>query len=114
MRNGYSYRASVSGCSAGTSARKPRAVVSAGNYSFGYDCNGNQTSRSLSSGTYTLSYDAENRLKEVRKNGNLIASFTYDADGKLVKRWDGQITVYIGELYQRNLSTGQETQLRVR
>ncbi len=35
---------------------------------------------------YTLAYDAEGRLSEVRKNGNLIASFTYDADGTLVKR----------------------------
>jgi len=36
-------------------------------------------------------------------------SYTYDADGRLVKRWDGQTTVYVGDLYQRNLDTGQVT-----
>ncbi len=60
--------------------------------------------------TYTPTHDAENGLTGV--SGGASASFTYDAEGTPVKRWDGQAdqtTVYVGELYQKNTDTGQVT-----
>jgi len=38
------------------------AVSSFGKYTYQYDANGNQTSRSLTSGNYTLTYYAENHM----------------------------------------------------
>jgi len=49
-----------------------------------YDANGNMTGRTESSGTYTQTFDAENRLTKVVKEAganDLIAEFYYDADG---------------------------------
>ena len=70
-------------CVAGTPALKPHAVSSAGRASYQYDCNGNATKRIVSSGTYTLTYDAENRMTGV--SGAASATFVYDGDGNRVK-----------------------------
>jgi YD repeat-containing protein len=57
-------------------------VTDAGSNTYAYDENGNQDSRSLATGLdmgeYELKYDAENRLVEVYKNQNLLATFAYD------------------------------------
>ncbi len=84
---------------------KPHAVVQAGNDSFGYDANGNMLIRTLGA-TYTLSYDAENRLVSVSGGGS-SASFVYDGDGNRVKATiDGVTTYYVGRHYEyRNSST---------
>ena len=50
-----------------------------------YDANGNQTTRIVGSDTFTLIYDAENRLVEVKKNSVSMATFVYDGDGRRVK-----------------------------
>ncbi|NWF65696.1 MAG: RHS repeat protein, partial [Chloroflexi bacterium] len=64
-----------------------------------YDQNGNMTSRHVGSQTFTLAYDAENRLVSV--SGAVTASFLYDADGKQVKAVVGSTTTYyIGAHYQ--------------
>ncbi len=55
------------------------AVTLMGSDSFSYDANGNQTSRTVEGHSYTLSYDAENRLVGV--SGYVTASFVYDGDG---------------------------------
>ena len=44
--------------------RVTSAVSSAGGNSYQYDANGSQTTRVLNGQTYTLGYDAENRLRE--------------------------------------------------
>ncbi len=76
---------------------KPHAVISAGGNSYSYDLNGNMTSRGTS---YTLTYDAENRLKSVTQ-GDQTTSFTYDADGRRVKRDTVTDTiVYVGSHYE--------------
>lgn len=77
--NWYTYNALVSGCTAGTPALKPHAVSQAGSNTFGYDCNGNMSGRTVGGNSYTLSYDAENRLSAV--SGAAVASFVYDGDG---------------------------------
>ena len=50
---------------------------------YGYDANGNMTSRHVGSQKFTLTYDAENRLVSV--SGAATANFYYDGDGKQVK-----------------------------
>ena len=57
-------------------------TLSNGN-TYGYDANGNMTSRYVGGQSFTLNYDSENRLVSV--SGAATASFSYDADGKQVK-----------------------------
>jgi YD repeat-containing protein len=70
-----------------------RAVASLSNgNSYGYDDNGNMTSRHVLEETtfkdYTLNYDAENRLVSV--SGSATASFVYDGDGaRILSTMDG-------------------------
>ncbi len=64
-----------------------------------------------------MTYDAEPVLADKPENrlvgvsGAASVSFTYDGDGKLVKRVvnNQQTTVYVGDLYQKNTGTGQVT-----
>ena len=57
-----------------------------------YDANGNQTTHVVGGQTFTLGYDAENRLVSV--SGAATASFTYDGDGRQVKAVIGGTTTY--------------------
>ena len=59
------------------------AVTQMGSDSFTYDANGNQITRSVGGSSYTLSYDAENRLVGV--NGGATTTYVYDGDGNRVK-----------------------------
>lgn len=78
------------------------AVTNAGGNTYQYDQNGNQTTRIIGSDTYALSYDAENRLIEVRKNSAVIAQFTFDGDGKRIKSVIGSETIYfVGGHYEK-------------
>ena len=60
-------------------------------------------------GSYALSYDAENRLVEVKKAGTTIAQFTFDGDGNLVKSVvNGETTLFVGGHYEiTNPGSGQ-------
>ncbi|RMH33047.1 MAG: hypothetical protein D6694_15790, partial [Gammaproteobacteria bacterium] len=50
---------------------------------------------------YTLVFDYENRLTEVKQGTTVLASFVYDADGNRVKSTVGGVTtVYIAGLYE--------------
>ncbi len=64
--------------------------------SYSYDENGNQVTRNVSGSSYTLGYDAENRLVSVA--GAATATFVYDGDGNRVKGEiiGGATTTYIG------------------
>lgn len=78
------------------------ASLSNGN-TYGYDANGNMTSRHVLDGAtfkdFTLNYDAENRLVSV--TGAATANFTYNADGQQVKATvNGTTTVYVGQHYE--------------
>ncbi|MHB1416454.1 MAG: RHS repeat-associated core domain-containing protein, partial [Chloroflexota bacterium] len=74
-----------------------------------YDANGNMTSGD----GRTIAWDAENRPASVVYQG-VTTMFVYDGDGKRVEKTvdDGvtaQTTVYVGNLYEKDLSTGEET-----
>jgi YD repeat-containing protein len=71
--------------------------------------NGNRTYRLSASQADVYTYDAENHLTEVKRNGASIATFTYDGDGARVKGvvnpsagsgQSGVTTVYVGNHYE--------------
>ena len=75
--------------------------TSTGN-TYSYDQNGNQTSRKVGGITYTLIYDAENRLVQIKRGSNIQATYTYDGDGNRVKTVVGSTTTtYIGNYLER-------------
>ena len=66
--------------------------------SFGYDRNGNLTSKTEGNSSYTYVWDYDNRLKEVRQNGNVLFSYAYDPNGRRVRSLNsgtGVTTTYI-------------------
>ncbi len=69
------------------------AVTSAGSNSYGYDANGNMTTKN----GISMTYDYDNRLKTVGAG----TSFVYDWQGQRVKKITAtSTTVYIGKLYE--------------
>ncbi len=85
---------------------------------FQYDANGNMTRRVELSGTqrmtYTQGWDTENRLSVVTNTvTGLVTRFYYDGDGKRVKKTEGVTsTVYVGAMYEKNVTTGVTTTYR--
>ncbi|MHB1295634.1 MAG: RHS repeat-associated core domain-containing protein [Anaerolineae bacterium] len=66
---------------------------------YGYDANGNMTSRIWNGATQTLAYDAENHLVAV--SGPVTATFVYDGDGDLVREQvGGSGRALVGESYE--------------
>ena len=61
-------------------------LVTANGASFGYDANGNLTSKTDASGSWTYSWDYENRLKQVSLSGGLTVNYSYDALGRRIQR----------------------------
>jgi YD repeat-containing protein len=77
-------------------AHKHAVSAVAGGHSF---ANGNLTRRTMGGQSYTLTYDAENRLVSV--SGAASASFLYDGDGQRVKgSVGGVITYYPNQYYE--------------
>lgn len=72
----------------------------------GYDENGNMTSRVIAGNAYIFTYDAENRITDVSRDGVSIASFVYDGDGNRVKATVGGVTTsYVGNYFEWSGST---------
>ena len=61
-------------------------LVSADGTSFGYDTNGNQTSKSDTSGSWTYLWDYENRLKQASLGSGVSVTYSYDALGRRAQR----------------------------
>ena len=83
----------------GPASTRPHAVTRAGTKTYSYDANGNML---LGDGRI-MTYDYENRLSTVRKNG-ATTTFVYDGDGGRVKKTvtsssTTTTTTYIGKLY---------------
>ena len=66
-----------------------------------YDANGNMTERVVDGVTYAQGWDQENRLVWV-STGGVTTTFTYDANGALVKKEDPLVgtTYYVGPHYE--------------
>lgn len=62
----------------------------------------------VGSDTFTLVYDAENRLVGVKKNSVSMATFVYNDDGQRVKSTVSGVTTYfVGAYYEVNASTNE-------
>src|SRR6266446_1106170 len=61
-------------------------LVVANGASFGYDATGNLTSKTDASGSWTYTWDYENRLKQAIKPGAVTVTYAYDALGRRVQR----------------------------
>ena len=84
-------------------AQKLMSETSAiGNSTFAYDANGNMISKVKNGNTYGYTYDGENQLISVQKNGQLANAFAYDFAGNRWKKVekDGTQTLYIGSTYE--------------
>ena len=83
----------------GRTSTRPHAVTRAGTNTYSYDANGNM----LMGDGRVMTYDNENRLSTVRKNG-ATTTFVYDGDGGRVKKTvtnggTTTTTTYVGKLY---------------
>jgi len=86
----------------------PHAVSGYNGNTYGYDANGNQTTRVIGGQTYTLGYDAEGHLVSV--SGAATASFVYDGDGRRVKAVENGVTrLFAGAHYEFNDTTDEVT-----
>jgi RHS repeat-associated protein len=80
---------------------KPHAVTAAFGNVYGYDANGNQTSRTIGGVTYDFTFDYDNRITEVKQGATTLGSFVYDADGnRVLGTVNGVATAYIAGLYE--------------
>jgi RHS repeat-associated protein len=61
-------------------------LVSANSNSYGYDSNGNLISKTEVSGTWTYTWDYENRLKQASLSGGVTVNYNYDALGRRIQR----------------------------
>jgi len=61
-------------------------LVAANGASFGYDANGNLISKTDASGTWTFTWDYENRLKQASKANGVTVTYAYDVLGRRVQR----------------------------
>jgi RHS repeat-associated protein len=85
------------------STTQPHAVTAANGSTYSYDVCGNMITRNRSGQpNQTITYDEENRLKQVAITGGSTVQFGYSAGGaRLWKKKDGQITgLWIGSLYE--------------
>lgn len=87
----------------GATAYQPHAVMSAGSWSFGYDLNGNQTTRHTGATLdREITYDADNRPVSVTVGGNTVA-YLYGPDGARIKKLLGaDATLYLGDGIERD------------
>ncbi len=75
---------------------------------FTYDANGNMTTRVEGGVTYKQEFDDENRLTVVTNTATgQVTRLWYDGDGNRTKKVEnGQTTVYVGEHFEKSLTTG--------
>lgn len=60
-------------------------------------------------GSQSITWDLENRMASV-SDGGTSYSYTYDGDGKRIKKVEaGSTTVYVNKYYEKNLTTSTET-----
>jgi len=87
--------------------------------SFTYDADGNMLTAQNDSGTYTMTYDALNRLITTQDPFGLTLTYTYDADGNRTQVQDslGGVTNYIydadNELTSEQFGGTGQTPLRI-
>ncbi len=61
-------------------------LTAANSDTFAYNANGNLTSKTNASGSWTYTWDFENRLKQATKSGGVSVTYAYDALGRRIQR----------------------------
>ena len=86
---------------------------------FTYDLNGNTVTKTDGTNTWSYIYDTRNQLTQVEKNQQVIAQYSYDGDGRRIKKtewieslqeYQTIVYVYSGSniIYEKNINTDQE------
>jgi RHS repeat-associated protein len=71
-------------------------LLSNGTATLTYDANGNLVQRQAGANTWAYTWDAENRLVKVSKNGSVTATFAYDAFGRRISKTVGStVTTFV-------------------
>ncbi len=80
----------------------PHAVTNAGDNIYVYGRNGNMTARVISDMLWEYTYDAENRLVQIDRDGLMVNRYIYDGDGNRVARLDedNDGTIFVGNYYE--------------
>ena len=87
--------------------------------SFTYDRDGNTLTAADDNGTYTMTYDALNRLTSAQEPFGTTLTYTYDADGNRIETQDslGGVTTYLydadNELVSEQFGGAGQTPLRI-
>jgi len=81
--------------------------------SFSYDADGNMTTRTVDGVSYTLAYDAENRLVSI-SGGGLSARYSYNGDGERVQaivttNGNTRTTAYLGDYFEVSIGAPKES-----
>jgi RHS repeat-associated protein len=84
-----------------------------GNSTFTYDIHGNLITKDDGQNLWEYSYDHENRLLSIKKDGQVTEEYFYDGDGKRIKKTDAdseRVYIYGGlnVLYEVNTTTQME------
>jgi RHS repeat-associated protein len=87
---------------------RPHAATGYNGSTYTYDSNGNMVTRNVGT-SYTLTYDAENRLVSITSSG-MNAVYTYNGDGKRVKAvvttgGVAQTTAYVGDYFEISIGS---------
>jgi RHS repeat-associated protein len=61
-------------------------LVTANSNTYGYNANGNLVSKTDASGSWSYTWDYENRLKQASKSGGVTVTYAYDGLGRRVQR----------------------------
>ncbi len=61
-------------------------LMTANSNTFAYNANGNLTSKTDASGSWTYTWDYENRLKQASKAGGVTVTYSYDALGRRIQQ----------------------------
>ena len=70
----------------------------------GYDLNGNVSYKLNNNQATHFTFNAENRLTEIRRNGVILESYLYDVDGQRVRKSSGGNTTYYPNQYYEQYS----------
>ncbi|HDI13031.1 MAG TPA: RHS repeat protein, partial [Hadesarchaea archaeon] len=86
----------------GQAGEKPHAVTAGSDgFTAGYDPNGNMIWRRDHNGVTSYTYDFEDRLVGVEREGRSVVEFVYDGAGGRVKKITPLVSrIYIGNLYE--------------
>lgn len=74
---------------AGYSYQPANRLLAAGPTSYGYDLNGNLTSKVDGAGAWAYAWDYENRLAQVTRPDGQVVTYKYDALGRRIERAKG-------------------------